>query len=62
VAAAVAVVVPPLVDAIVHLPVAADARSFVEELGELKVRVPEHRHRRPSALKLKPRMEKPNKN
>jgi hypothetical protein len=62
VAAAVAVVVPPLVDAVVHLPVAADARPFVEELGELKVRVPEHRHRRSSALKLKPRMEKPNKN
>jgi hypothetical protein len=54
---AVVMVVPPLVDATVHLPMAVDARPYVEELWELKAGVPEHRHRRPRAKKLKLRME-----
>jgi hypothetical protein len=53
------VVVTPLLDADVHLPVAVDARTYVEELWELEVGVPEHRHHRPRAQKLKLSMEKP---
>jgi hypothetical protein len=52
------VAVPPLVDAVVHLPVAVDACPYMEELWELEAGVPEHRHHRLRALKLKPRMEK----
>jgi hypothetical protein len=58
---AVVVVVTPLVDAVVHLPVAVDARPYVEELWELEAGVPEHRHRRSRAQKLKLRMEKMSK-
>jgi hypothetical protein len=39
-----AVVVTPLVDVVVHLLVAVDARPYMEELWELEVGVPEHRH------------------
>jgi hypothetical protein len=35
-AVAVVVAVTPLVDTVVHLPVAVDARSYVEELWELE--------------------------
>jgi hypothetical protein len=38
-----------------------DAHPCVEELWELKAGVPEHRHRRPRALRLKLNMEKPRK-
>jgi hypothetical protein len=55
---AVVVVVPPFVDAVVHLPVAVDARPYVEELWELEAGVAEHRHHHPRAQKLKLRMEK----
>jgi hypothetical protein len=41
--------------------VAVDARPCVEELWELEAGVPEHRHRRPRALRLKLNMEKPSK-
>jgi hypothetical protein len=41
--------------------VAVDARPCVEELWELEVGVPEHRHRRPRALRLKLNMEEPSK-
>jgi hypothetical protein len=41
--------------------VAVDAHPWVEELWELKAGVPEHRHRRPRALRLKLDMEKPSK-
>jgi hypothetical protein len=54
------VVVTPLLDAVVHLPVAVDARPYVEELW-LKHGVPEHCHRRPRAQKLKLSIEKPSK-
>jgi hypothetical protein len=55
------VAVTPLVDAVVHLSVAVDARPYVEKLWELKYGVPEDNHRRPRAQKLKLRMEKPSK-
>jgi hypothetical protein len=55
------VVVTPLLDAIVHLPVVVDARPYVEELWELEAGVLEHRHRRPRALKLKLSVEEPSK-
>jgi hypothetical protein len=42
--------------------VAVAARPFVEELWELEIRVPEHRHRRPRALRLKLSMKEPGKN
>jgi hypothetical protein len=48
----------PLLDVVVHQPMAVDARTDVEELWELEVGVPDHRHRRPRALKLKLSMEK----
>jgi hypothetical protein len=51
----------PLVDAVLHLPVVVGARLHVEELWELEAGVPEHRHHRPRAQKLKLRMEKPSK-
>jgi hypothetical protein len=51
----------PLVDVVMHLPVAVDAHSYVEDLWELEAGVPEHRHCRPSAQKLKLRMEKSSK-
>jgi hypothetical protein len=53
-AEAVVMVMPPLVDADMHLPVAVDARPSVEELEGLEVKVPvRHRcHRCPKALKL----------
>jgi hypothetical protein len=57
-AVAVVVVVTPLVEVVVHLPVAVDACPYVEELWELEAGVSEHRHRRPRAQKLKLRMEK----
>jgi hypothetical protein len=41
--------------------VAVDAHPWVEELWELKAGVPEHRHHRPRALRLKLDMEKPSK-
>jgi hypothetical protein len=41
--------------------VAVDAHPCVEELWELETGVPEHRHRRPRALRLKLSMEKPSK-
>jgi hypothetical protein len=41
--------------------VAVDAHPSVEELWELEAGLPEHRHRRPRALRLKPNMEKPSK-
>jgi hypothetical protein len=40
---------------------AMDARPYVEELWELNAEVPEHRHRRPRALRLKLNMEEPSK-
>jgi hypothetical protein len=43
-AVAVVVVVTQLVDVVVHLPVAVDARPYVEELWELEAGVPEHRY------------------
>jgi hypothetical protein len=52
------VVVMPLLDAVVHLLVALDARPYVEDLWELEAGVPEHRHRHPRDLKLKLSMEK----
>jgi hypothetical protein len=55
------VVMAPLVDAVVHLPVAMDVHPYVEELWELRAGVLEHRHCRPRAQKLKLRMEKPSK-
>jgi hypothetical protein len=33
-------------DTVVHLPVAVDTHPYVEELWELEVGVPEHRHPR----------------
>jgi hypothetical protein len=50
-----------LLDAVVHLLAAVDARPYVEELWELEAGVPEHRHRRPRAQKLKLSMQKPSK-
>jgi hypothetical protein len=41
--------------------VAVDARPCVEELWELEAGVPEHRHRRPRALRLKLNMVEPSK-
>jgi hypothetical protein len=55
------VAVTPLLDMVVHLPVAMDARPYVEELWDLEAGVPEHRHRRPRAQKLKLSMEKSSK-
>jgi hypothetical protein len=53
-------VVPPLMDADVHLPVAVDARPSVEELERLEVDVLvcHHRHRRPVTMKLMPKRRK----
>jgi hypothetical protein len=51
----------PLLDAVVHLPVAMYARLYVEELWELEAEVPEHRHCRLRAQKLKLSMVKPSK-
>jgi hypothetical protein len=45
--------VMPLLDAVVYLPVAMYARLYVEELWELEAEVPEHRHCRLRAQKLK---------
>jgi hypothetical protein len=53
------VVVTLLLDAVVHLPMAVDARPYVEELWELEVGVLEHRHHRSRAQKLKLKMEMP---
>jgi hypothetical protein len=61
-AVAAVVAVLPLGDVVVHLPVAVDARPYVEELWELEDGVSKHRHRRPRAPKLKRRMEEPSKN
>jgi hypothetical protein len=58
-AVAAVVAVTPLLDAVVHLPVAVDARPYMEELWELEAGVPEHHHCRPRAQKQKLRMEKP---
>jgi hypothetical protein len=44
---------------VVHLPMAVDARPYVEELWELEAGVPEHRHHHSRAQKLKLRMETP---
>jgi hypothetical protein len=55
------VVVTPLLDVVVHLPVAMDARPYVEELWDLEAGVPEHRHRRLRARKLRLSMEKQGK-
>jgi hypothetical protein len=55
------VAVTPHLDAVVHLPVAVDARPYVKELWELEAGVPEYRHRRPRAQKLKLSMEEPSK-
>jgi hypothetical protein len=52
------VAVTPLLDVAVHLPVVVDTCPYVEELWELEAGVPEHRHRRPRAEKLKLSMEK----
>jgi hypothetical protein len=41
--------------------VAVDARPYVEELWELEAGVPEHRHRRQRALRLKLNMDEPSK-
>jgi hypothetical protein len=51
----------PLVDAVMHLPVAIDSRTYVEELWELEAGVSEHRHHCSRAQKLKLSMEKPSK-
>jgi hypothetical protein len=51
----------PLVDMVMPLLVVVDARPCVEDLGELEVGVPEHRHRLPRARELRLRMEKLNK-
>jgi hypothetical protein len=56
-AVAVVVVVPPLVDAEVHPPVAVDAHRSVEEL-EVGVPVCHRRHHRPMAPKLVTRRRK----
>jgi hypothetical protein len=53
------VVVTPLLDVVVHLPMAVNARPYVEELWELEAGVPEHRHHCLRAQKLKLRMETP---
>jgi hypothetical protein len=58
---AMVVAMTPLVDAVVHLSVVVDACPYVEELWEIEAGVPEHRHRRPRAQKLKLRMERPSK-
>jgi hypothetical protein len=42
--------------------VAVDARPLMKELWELEAGVPEHRHRRPRALRLKLNMEELSKN
>jgi hypothetical protein len=55
------VVVMPLLDVVVHLPVAMDACPYVEELWDLEAGVPEHRHRRLRAQKMRLSMEKPGK-
>jgi hypothetical protein len=41
--------------------VAVDAHPCVEDLWELEAGVPEHRQRRPRALRLKLNMEEPSK-
>jgi hypothetical protein len=46
----------------VDVDVSVDARPCVEELWELEAGVPEHRHRRPRAQRLKLNMEEPSKN
>jgi hypothetical protein len=57
---AVVMVVPPLVDVEVHLPVVVYARPSVEEVKGLEVKVPVcHRHHcRPMNLKLMPKRRK----
>jgi hypothetical protein len=60
-AVAAVVAMTPLVDVVVHLPMAVDARPYVGELWELDAGVPEQCHHRQRAQKLKLRMEKPRK-
>jgi hypothetical protein len=52
------VAVTLLLDVVVHLLVAVDARPYVEDLWELEAGVLEHHHCRPKAQKLKLSMEK----
>jgi hypothetical protein len=47
---------------VVYADVAMDTRPCAEELWELEARLPEHRHRRPSDLRLKLNMEEPSMN